>query len=84
MKPKAIIILILFVPVIIVLLQNTQVVTLQLLFWKVQMSRVIFIPVIFAIGLIVGFVLCKIRSRSKLKRKESQNINGISKKSGGE
>ncbi len=55
MKPKNVMILILGSLFLIVLLQNTQVVTLRLLFWKVEMSRIIFIPGVMLIGFGLGY-----------------------------
>ena len=43
--------------ILIILLQNTQVLTMRLLFWEVSMSRIIFVPVILAVGFIFGFIL---------------------------
>ncbi len=56
MNFKHILIIILGILVLTILLQNTQVVTLQLLFWKVQMSRIIFIPLVLVIGFVFGFI----------------------------
>ncbi len=65
MKPKTIVLLVLAGLFLIILVQNTQVVTLQLLFWKVEMSRIIFIPLVMLIGLGIGFVLGSRRRRHK-------------------
>lgn len=43
----------------ILLLQNTQVVTLHIFFWKISMSRIIFIPLVLFIGFVMGFVVGK-------------------------
>lgn len=40
---------------LIVLLQNTRVVSLQLLFWEVSMSRIVLLPLVMVIGFIAGF-----------------------------
>lgn len=42
-----------------ILLQNTQVVTLRLLFWHVSMSQIILVPIILVIGFIIGFLIGK-------------------------
>ena len=55
MKPKVIAILIIVVLFVIVLLQNTQVVSLRLLFWTISMSRIIIFPLVMLIGFVVGF-----------------------------
>lgn len=39
----------------IVLLQNTHVVSVKLLFWEISMSRIILFSLIVAAGFIVGF-----------------------------
>lgn len=43
----------------ILLLQNTQVVSVQFLFWKWSMSRIILLPLILLIGFGVGFFVGK-------------------------
>ncbi len=69
MKAKTIIILILVVLFVIILIQNTQVVTLQLFFWKLSMSRIILIGMLMLIGFIAGFLVAKIgRKRHREKR----------------
>jgi len=54
LKPKTIAIIVLILLFLIILLQNTQVVTLQILFWKVSMSRIIFIPLVMLMGFLIG------------------------------
>lgn len=67
MKFKTIVILVLLLMFVIVLLQNTTVVTMQLLFWKIEMSRVILFPLTLFIGVIIGFLLGSTRKRKQLK-----------------
>jgi len=55
MKPKTVIIFILAGLFFIILLQNTQVVSLRLLFWSISMSRIILLPLLILIGFILGF-----------------------------
>lgn len=43
--------------VVIVLVQNTQIVDFQILFWKVSMSRSIFLAVNVLIGVALGLTL---------------------------
>lgn len=38
-------------------LQNTQVVTVRLLFWKLEMSRALLLPAVLGVGLAVGWLL---------------------------
>ncbi|MCD4781335.1 MAG: lipopolysaccharide assembly protein LapA domain-containing protein [Candidatus Omnitrophica bacterium] len=45
--------------VLIVLLQNTQVVDFQLLFWKISMSRIIFLVLFLLAGFGLGFIVGK-------------------------
>ena len=68
MKPKTITVLVLISLFLIILLQNTQVVTLRLFFWKVGMSQIILIPITMAIGFVIGFIISKaIGNRNKRK-----------------
>jgi len=55
MKPKTITILILGALLLIILLQNTQVVSVRFLFWKLSMSRIILLPLILLFGFVGGF-----------------------------
>ena len=45
---------------VIVLLQNTDVVTLRVLFWDVSMSQIILIPLVLVIGFVLGFLAAKL------------------------
>lgn len=54
---KFIISLILLVIVVLFVLQNTQVVEVQLLFWTVSMSRALMLLGTFLIGIIAGLLL---------------------------
>ena len=70
MKAKTIIILILIALFMVILIQNTQVVTVQLFFWKLSMSRIILICVLVFIGFIIGFLVAKVgRKRPKVQSK---------------
>lgn len=59
MKTKTIIILILVFLFVIIVLQNTQVVPIRLLFWKISMSRIILIPFFTLIGVLIGLLVPK-------------------------
>jgi uncharacterized integral membrane protein len=59
MKPMTIVILVLVALFVIILVQNTQVVTLRLLFWKLGMSQIILVPLTMLIGFILGFIVAK-------------------------
>lgn len=45
------------VVVFILVIQNRQTVTVNVLFWNLQVSLIILIPFIFLIGLVVGYVM---------------------------
>jgi len=55
MKPKIIVFLVLAALFIIILIQNTDVITLRLFFWKIGMSQIILISLTMAIGFVVGY-----------------------------
>jgi uncharacterized integral membrane protein len=69
MRPKFIVVLVLIALLLIIFIQNTQVVTLRLFFWKVGMSQIILIPLTMAIGFVVGFVVSKVTSNQTRKNK---------------
>ncbi len=68
MKTKTIILLVLAALGIILLLQNTQVVTYRIFFWKIAMSQVILVPFIF----IAGFITAVLVTRFEWRRKKPQ------------
>lgn len=43
--------------VAVLVLQNTEVVEVRLLFWTLSMSRALLLPLVFAAGLLVGWAL---------------------------
>ena len=59
MKQKTIIILILIVLAIVILIQNTQVVEVQIFFWKIAMSRIILIAFMLIVGFVIGYLVAK-------------------------
>jgi uncharacterized integral membrane protein len=70
MQPKTIVVLVIIGFILIILVQNAQVVTLRLLFWKIDMSQIILLPLATVIGFILGFIIAKVfgNARSKEKR----------------
>jgi len=60
MKLKTIIILILVALFVVIAIQNTQAVTIQILFWKISMSRIIFIPLLMLLGFVIGFLAAQV------------------------
>jgi len=62
-NPKIIGSLILAILFLIFLIQNTQVVTLRLYFWKISMSQIILIPLVLVLGFIIGYVVAKVTKK---------------------
>ena len=76
MRPKAIVIILLIVLFLILTIQNTEAVTLQFLFWKTKISRIILIPLFALIGFLIGYVTAKLekpKSRKESKKEDPQN-----------
>lgn len=44
---------------VVVLLQNTQVVTLRFLFWRISMSQIILLVLLSVLGFLVGYFWAK-------------------------
>jgi len=65
MKAKVIALLIPGFLFFIILLQNTQVVSMRFLFWQLSMSRIILFPLILLIGFVVGFFVGRASSNSR-------------------
>ena len=59
MKPKMIAVLVLGSLFFIVLLQNTQVVSLRFLFWQLSMSRIILLPLVMLTGFVIGIFVSR-------------------------
>jgi uncharacterized integral membrane protein len=57
MKPRVIIILLLIILAIVFIIQNTQVVTVNFLFLKFQMSRIIMVVLLLLIGFFIGYLV---------------------------
>jgi|WetSurSiteA1Bulk_404760.scaffolds.fasta_scaffold877624_1 uncharacterized integral membrane protein len=64
MKAKVIILLTLVVLFAIFVLQNTQIVKIDFPFWSVAMSAIVLISLMTLIGLIAGFIIAKMFSRT--------------------
>lgn len=69
MKPKTIAVLIVIALFLIILIQNTQVVTLRLFFWKIGMSQIILVPLTMLIGFVLGYVVAKVTSNHRSMKK---------------
>lgn len=59
MKAKTIIIIILAIIALVLIVQNTRVVPLQLLLWQIWVSQIVLVILMLAIGFGIGFVLAK-------------------------
>lgn len=57
MKPKLIIATAALLLFLIILIQNTQVVVVNLLFWELSMSQIILIGLTLLLGICFGFIL---------------------------
>ena len=74
MKTKTIITVLLIVLCLIILLQNTQMVTLRFLFWELGISRIFLLPLLIIVGFIIGYVVAKVEKKPKQPIEEaSQN-----------
>ncbi|UCE19359.1 MAG: LapA family protein [Gemmatimonadota bacterium] len=63
MKGKTLVIAVVLILFLIVLVQNTQIVTVKLFFWDMSMSRIILIFLAMLIGFVVGYFLQKLRHK---------------------
>ncbi len=69
MKVKQIITILLVIAVIIVVIQNSAKVSLTILFWEIEMSKIIFYPLLFVAGFIVGLLSGMGKSEKEKKEK---------------
>ena len=59
---------ILIVLFLLVVVQNTQVVEFQFLFWKIGMSRIIVISFMMLIGFVIGYLVARMEKDTKKKK----------------
>lgn len=64
-NPKVIALLVLVALFLILLFQNTQVVTLKIYFWEIAMSQIILIPLVLLIGFVAGYLTARFTKRPK-------------------
>lgn len=57
LKPRHWAIVVLAALFLILLIQNAQVVSFNILFWKISMSRIIAFPLLVLTGLVIGYIL---------------------------
>ncbi|MBW1917011.1 MAG: LapA family protein [Deltaproteobacteria bacterium] len=63
MKYKTIAILVAILLGLIILFQNTQVVTLKVLLWEITMSQIILTITTMVIGFVVGFIVTRLLTK---------------------
>lgn len=61
MEPRKIIVVIGVLLLLIIMLQNTQIITVNILFWKLDMSQIVLIFMATMIGLLVGYLASALR-----------------------
>jgi len=64
-KPKVIVILVLVILFLIILAQNTHVITLYLLFWSIRMSQIILIAFVLVGGFILGYLTSMLTRKTR-------------------
>ena len=74
MKTKIIILMIIIILFTVFVSQNTNIISLNVLFWKFEMSTIVVISITFLIGLIIGFILVSMFSGPKKKEQSNNNI----------
>jgi len=67
MKPKTILSLIVILISLIILIQNTEVVTFSILFWKLTMSKIVLLVITIILGFLIGFLIRPTVLRKKYK-----------------
>lgn len=65
LKPKLVVLCFLILLALVILLQNTQVVSFQILFWSISMSRIIFFMLLIGLGFGLGYVYAKRFDKAK-------------------
>jgi uncharacterized integral membrane protein len=73
MKTKLISILVVLILFLVFLIQNTQVVTLRLYFWKISMSQIVLIPLVLILGFALGYGVAKMAGKNG-SSKESRKL----------
>lgn len=63
MNAKIVIIIIVLVLFLVITLQNTEVAIFKILFWDIEMSRIVFVFLAVLIGFIAGYVIAKTTRR---------------------
>ena len=61
MNKKLIVILVLVGLLLILIIQNTQNISLNIFFWNIIMPQVILVLIVFSLGFVIGFLLAKMK-----------------------
>lgn len=70
MKPKIALILSVTLIALVVLLQNTQVVAVRVLFWRVAMSQILLILLVLLVGFALGFGASRVYGRRRRRARQ--------------
>lgn len=62
-NPKVISALVLIVLFLILLFQNTQMVSVKIYFWEIAMSQIILIPLVLLIGFVAGYLVARFKGK---------------------
>ncbi len=73
MRPRLISALVVIILFVVFLMQNTQVVTLRIYFWKISMSQIILIPLVLIVGFALGYIAAKVTRKKETPKKESSS-----------
>ncbi len=65
MKAKIILGIVTAALCVVILIQNTQVVTFRVFFWRISISQIILVPIVFLVGLLLGYLFAKVKIKSK-------------------
>ena len=65
MKPKTVIILAVTAALLLFMLQNTQAVTVHVLFWSIMLPQIFLIFLTFIFGLLVGYLAAALKSSAR-------------------
>jgi uncharacterized integral membrane protein len=57
--------------VIVFAILNTEIITVNLLFWEFSTPSAILLVIVFFLGLLTGWIFCSLKTRKKLKDVES-------------
>jgi uncharacterized integral membrane protein len=65
MKPKTVSIIAVTVVLLLIMLQNTQAITVHLLFWRIMLPQIVLIFLTFIFGLLVGYLAATLKSSTR-------------------